>query len=191
MNSTTRRELLRLLDRAVIGGILLLALLLLGVQAARAGEIVPSIGVTRAVDNPGSEAKTFGGLAVRGNIAPLLKTEVGLAYRSETFNGGDLKVRMWPLTASLWVTPIPTVYVGGGVGWYHTTLQYVGLPLAEETSQEFGVHLGGGLTVPLAPMAALDLNGRYIFMGQQASQLPPNSFDPDFWSTSAGLAIRF
>ena len=40
-------------------------------------------------------------------------------------------------------------------------------------------------------MASLDLNGRYIFMDKSESQLPPNEFDPDFWSTTLGLAIRF
>jgi len=192
MKSITRHAVTRLLDRSLVGALLLLVLLLLGIQAARAGEIVPSIGVTRTVDNGSSEAKMFGGLAIRGHIAPLLKSEVGLAYRSETMNGGDLKVHMWPLTTSLWVTPIPTLYLGGGVGWYHTTLEYApALALGESTSQEFGVHLGGGVTVPIAPMAALDLHGRYIFMEDQASRLPPNSFDPDFWTTSVGLAIRF
>lgn len=45
--------------------------------------------------------------------------------------------------------------------------------------------------MPVSSAAAIDLNGRYIFMGNQETQLPPNSFDPDFWSTSVGLAFRF
>lgn len=99
---------------------------------------------------------------------------------------------MWPLTASLWVSPIPTLYAGGGVGWYHTTIQYPSaLGLADQTTQKFGVHLGGGFSIPLLPaIASLDLNGRYVFLERQASQLPPNQFDPDFWSVSAGLAIH-
>ena len=31
---------------------------------------------------------------------------------------------MWPITASLWFTPIPMLYAGGGVGWYQVTLNY-------------------------------------------------------------------
>jgi len=192
MNKGLLRQAPRLLDRILIGGLLLLVLLLLGLQVARAGEIIPSIGITRPTDSPGSDAKISGGVAFRGSIAPMLKSEIGVSYRSQELNGGDLKVHMWPVTTSLWVTPIPTVYAGGGVGWYHTTLEYSpALAFTESTSQEFGVHLGAGFTVPLAPMAAIDVNGRYIFMKDQASQLPPNSFDPDFWTTTVGLAFRF
>ena len=192
MDKSLRREAPRLLDRLLIGGLFLLVLLLIGLQVAHAGEIIPSIGVTRSVDNPNADAQVFGGLAFRGQIAPMLKSEIGVAYRSQEMNAGDLKVHMWPVTASVWVTPIPTIYAGGGVGWYHTTLEYApALGLDQSTSQEFGVHLGGGVTVPIPPMAAIDLNGRYIFMKDQASELPPNSFDPDFWSTSVGLAFHF
>jgi hypothetical protein len=181
---------LRALDRCLIGAALLMAMVLLGVQLAHAAEIIPSIGITKSVDGD-DDAKVFGGLAMRGNLAPFLKSEIGVGYRSENVAGDDLKVRMWPVTASLWLTPVPTLYAGGGVGWYHTTLDYASsLPFEDETSQKFGVHLGGGLNIPFGP-AALDLNGRYVFLDKEQSQLPPNEFDPDFWTTSLGLAIRF
>jgi opacity protein-like surface antigen len=100
---------------------------------------------------------------------------------------------MWPVTASLWVTPVPALYAGAGVGWYHTTLDYQGaLPLDDETSQDFGVHLGGGMKVPMGSAVALDLGGRYVMMqDQEESQLVPDTFDPDFWTLAAGLAFRF
>jgi opacity protein-like surface antigen len=164
-----------------------------GVAITRAAEIVPSVGITRSA-KPGSDdrAQLSGGVAVRGAILPLLESEIGVAYRSESRLGGDLKVRTWPVTASLWLTPIPALYAGGGVGWYHTTFDYVSaLPIQDETHQQFGVHLGGGLRVPLARAAALDLSGRYVFLTSQRSQLPPNTFDPDYWTTTMGLAIRF
>jgi opacity protein-like surface antigen len=192
MKLTTRSIMLRLLDRAVIGAMILLVMLLAGMQVARAGEIVPSIGITKTIDNDDGDAKIFGGLAFRGSLAPMLKSEIGLAYRDESFADDNLKVRMWPLTASLWLSPLPTLYAGGGVGWYHTTFDYAeSLPLQDETQQKFGVHLGGGFGIPIGPVAALDLNGRYVFLDQEASALPPNGFDPDFWTTSVGLAIKF
>ena len=192
MNKGLMRQAPRLLDRFLIGGLLLLVLLLLGLQVAHAGEIIPSIGITRPSDGTGSDATVSGGLAFRGSIAPILKSEVGVSYRDQELNNGDLKVRMWPITGSLWLTPLPNFYAGGGVGWYHTTLDYApSLGLPASTSQDFGVHLGGGLNVPIAPRAAVDLHGRYIFMGDKSSELPPNSYDPDFWTTSVGLAIRF
>jgi hypothetical protein len=191
MSVMNPRNVFRLLDRALIGALLFLLVLLLGVSIARAGEIIPSVGITKPVDGD-DEAKISGGLALRGTIAPFLKSEVGASYRSDEYFGGDLKVRQWPITASLWLTPVPALYAGGGVGWYHTTLDYAdALGLENDTSQDFGVHVGGGLDVPIAPSASIDLNGRYVFMQDQESRLIPNEFDPDFWSTSVGLAIKF
>jgi hypothetical protein len=187
-----QRVVLRLLDRALIGALLLLALVLLGVNAARAdGQIVPSVGMTRPVDGD-DQSKISGGLAVRGDILPFLMAEVGASYRNDEFFGGDLDVRQWPVTASLYVKPISNIYAGGGVGWYHTTFDYAdatGIPTS--TSEEFGVHLGGGLQIPIAPVAAIDLNGRYVMLRDQESHLVPEKFDPDFWTTSLGLAIKF
>jgi len=158
---------------------------------AHAGEIIPSIGLSRTLDGD-NDARVFGGVAFRGHLAPILLSEIGVAYRSESYFDDQLQVRMWPVTASLYLSPVPALYAGAGVGWYNTTFDYdSALPIRDETSQEFGVHVGGGLQVPLAPSAAVDLNGRYVFMRDQESPLVPESFDPDFWSTTLGLAFKF
>jgi len=193
MTHLRRTEVLRALDRALIAALILLAVLLAGVQVAKAsGEIIPSVGFTRPVHTDDNTAKFSGGLAVRGNLGPMFKAEIGAAYRNEERDAGLLDVRQWPVTASLWFAPIPMLYAGGGAGWYMTTLDYASSTgLKDETTSKFGVHLGGGLEVPLGPVAGLDLNGRYIFMDKVESKLPPNEFDPDFWSTSLGLAIKF
>jgi hypothetical protein len=180
------------LHSTLVAGTLLAFLVLACVPLAQATEIIPSVGITKSARDDNANAEVYGGLAVRGNILPLLKTEVGIAYRHEDRLGGDLVVRQWPVTASLWLAPIPALYAGGGVGWYHTTLDYSEtLPLTDETHQRFGVHLGGGVEVPLGPSAAVDLNGRYVYLDNETSQLPPAEFDPDFWTTTVGLAIRF
>ena len=165
----------------------------LPVSAARSAEIVPSIGMTRAVDGDG-ESRFSAGLALRGSFLPLLKNEIAISYRSESRFDGALVMRTYPVTASLWLTPIPTLYVGGGVGYYNTTFDFDQdlVPfIDDETRQEFGIHLGGGLRVPVAPAAALDLQGRYVMMRDQESRLVPESFDPDFWSLNLGLAFGF
>jgi hypothetical protein len=173
---------------AVLAALLLLPL---AAPAARAGEIIPSIGITKPVNGDGG-AKVSGGLALRGQILPFLQSEIGATYRSETRDDGMMKVKQWPVTASLWLNPIPALYAGGGVGYYHTTLEYdQTLALTNDTSSKFGVHLGGGFKMPLGPTASLDLNGRYVFLDQQRSQLPPNHFNPDYWTTSLGLAFHF
>ena len=123
----------------------------------------------------------------------MLAAEIGLGYRKDELFDDTVESTQWPLTASLWAKPVPMMYAGGGVGWYNTTLHYPGTPaLASSTTQKFGVHLGGGLELPMVPgVASLDLNGRYVYLGDQKSDLPPNNFKADFWTTSLGVAFHF
>src|SRR5258705_2047123 len=185
---------LRILPRCAVGAFLLLLALAAGISVANAAsvEIIPSVGMTRAVD--GDQTNGFGGLALRAHLAPLFATEIGAGYRHEDRDAGMLKVRTWPVTASLWLTPGNVVYAGGGVGWYNVSFDYDDAlvpPLESHTEQEFGVHLGGGLRVPLADKAAVDLHGRYVMMRDQQDHLVPEKFDPDFWQMSLGLGIKF
>jgi hypothetical protein len=186
------KKTMRLLDRIVIGILVLLAALLAGIQAARAAEIVPSVGLTRATNGDG-DVKMFAGLAVRGSVLPLVKSEIMIAYRNDPYFSGDLNVRMWPITASLWVSPLPTFYVGGGVGFYHTTYDYATtLPFQDDTHEQFGTHLGGGLNIPLLPaVASLDLNARYVRLDDKATPISSLAVKQSFVSTSLGVALKF
>ncbi len=168
-----------------------LALLVALAASASASELIPSLGVTKPVSG-GGDAQLYTGIALRDAIGPLLMGEIGVSYRSESRFNDQLKVRSWPVTASLYVTPVPVVYAGAGVGWYQTTFDYpASMPtLQDETKQQFGVHVGGGLQVPVG-FTALDLNGRYVMMRDQQSRLVPEKFNPDFWTTSLGLAFKF
>ena len=158
---------------------------------ARAREIIPSVGITKSTDSNAGDATRFGGLAIRAGLLPFLKAEGGIGYRQDSFSGGDVRVRQWPLTASLWVAPLPMFYAGGGVGWYRTTLDYrSSLPLKDSTTQKVGVHLGGGVDLPIGPRLGLDVNGRYIFVQKDKNNVQvPTTFNPDFWGLALGLAI--
>jgi len=188
-----RRTMRPASGRVWTGAILTLLLLHLGAPRAHAaGEIVPSLGVTKPVDGDGN-AKMSGNLALRGHLLPILMTEVGVGYRSEERFDDQLKIRQWPVTASVYLAPPSSIlYAGAGAGWYHTSYDYKDNTLfQDETRQQFGVHLGGGLQVPLGSHAGVDLNGRYVMMRDQKAKLIPEKFDPDFWTTSLGLAIKF
>jgi len=180
--------------RAVAALLLLLAVLLADARVARGGEVIPSVGLTRQV-NGSADTKLYGGIAVRGDLLPVLQDEIAISYRDETQAGGLLRTRMWPVTASLWFKPLPLVYAGAGAGWYNITYHYdprlLGTSVPDETRQRFGVHVGGGLRVPLAPAATVDLNGRYVMMRNQQSRLVPEHFDPDFWTATLGLGFHF
>ncbi len=179
----------RFLMRALALGAVTALILVMASSAASAVELVPSVGLTRNVD--GDEAKSQVGLALRADIVRnLLQTEIGASYRKQTLSN-DTELHMWPITASLWLTPIRSIYAGAGVGWYQTTYSYPSaLALGDDTTQEFGVHLGGGVKVPLSSAVALDLGGRYVMLQDQETHLVPSSFDPSFWSLSLGLAFK-
>lgn len=178
--------------RSAIATLLMAVMLATSVGTSRATEIVPSIGFTKATDSNAGDGAFSGGLALRVPLLPYLEAEGGITYRQESFYSDDLKVRMWPVTASLWLTPLPLVYAGGGVGWYRTTFDYRdGVPFEDATSMKIGTHLGGGLRMPVAPSMSLDLHGRYVFMQPDNEVVFPTEFNPDFWNTSLGLAIKF
>ena len=190
MNSDAR--LFNLLTRLAVALMLLAFALAAGIALAHAAEIIPSVGLSKSIN--GDDTNPSAGLALRGQLAPMLATEVGVQYRSESRDNDLLRVKMWPITTSLWLTPIPALYAGAGVGWYNMSFQYsdaVVPPLENHTEQDFGVHVGGGVRVPVTPAAALDLNGRYVMLRDQEDRLVPQHFDPDFWNMSLGLALHF
>jgi len=178
-----------LLYRVAIGALIFFVALLVGISAAHAVELVPQVGLTKSTD--GSGTKSFVGLSLRGNLLPMFKHETAVGYRSDEVYGGLLKTTTVPVTESVYFAPISLLYAGGGVGMYFTSLTYQNLPIPNTSSQKFGVHLGGGINFPLAPMISVDLNTKYVFMDKQATGLTQGSFDPSFWSTAVGLAIHF
>lgn len=191
MESKEDRKIPDLLYRFAIGALIFFVALLVGISAAHAVEIVPSVGVTKSSDGAGG-SKSYLGLAMRGSLLPMFKHETAVGYRSEEVIIPELKVTTVPVTESVWFQPIPLIYAGGGVGMYFTSLTYKGaLPIPDTSERKFGYHVGGGLNFPLAPMISVDLQSRYVFMEKQPTALSQGSFDPDFWSTSAGVSIHF
>ena len=54
-------------------------------------------------------------------------------------------------------------YFPAGVGWYHITNdwdQALAPAITDNTAEEFGVHVGGGLRVPRGPRVGADRSGR-------------------------------
>jgi hypothetical protein len=189
MEKQEERKIPDLLYRVAVGALIFFVALLVGISAAHAMEIVPSYGLTKSADADGT--KSYMGLAVRGSLLPMFKHETAVAYRSDDVFAGLVKSTTVPVTESIWFQPIPFLYAGGGAGVYFNTLSYENLPIPNTSSQKFGYHIGGGLNFPLVPMISVDLQTRYVFMSKQSTSLAQGKFDPDFWSTSAGIAIHF
>jgi len=191
MLAVSHKNAQRSIERFLICALVLTSLAV-AAPSARAAEIIPSMGMTRTPES-GDDTNLSYGLAVRAPLAPMVSAEIGVGYRTDTMFNGMVESTQWPVTGSLWFSPMPSFYVGGGAGWYNTTLHYPNTPVyASVTSQEFGMHVGGGLTVPMIPMvASLDLNGRYVYLGDQTSEMPPSQFNANFWTTSLGIALHF
>lgn len=183
-----------LIRRAMPCGLALALFMFTGLRAAHAVQLVPSVGLSQATD--GGDSRMHVALALRQSLLPRVQAELQVAHRSEefAFAGENFTMRTIPVTASLWASPVPMLYAGGGVGAYVQAVEYENnlLPTSNET--QLGVHLGGGMRFSLAPMVGLDLQGRYVFLGElgeQSSQLAAGEFNPSFWTVSAGLAIGF
>ena len=188
---TKERRIPDLLYRVAVGALIFFVALLVGISAAHAMDLVPQVGISKSADGT-SGTQSFVGLSVRGSLLPFFKHETAVGYHADEVYGGLLKTTTVPVTESVWFAPIPLVYAGGGVGLYFSSLTYKDALLIPDTQEKkFGAHLGGGINFPVAPMLAIDLHGRYVFMEKQATALSQGEFDPSFWSTSVGVAIKF
>ena len=183
-----------LIRRAAPGALVVALFLSTGPRTAHAVQIVPSLGLTQNVD--GGDGRMTMALALRQSLLPRVQAEVQVAHRSEEFGfaGQSFTMRTIPVTASVWASPVPMLYAGGGVGAYLQAVEYGDniLPATNET--QFGAHLGGGMRFSMTPMVGLDLHGRYVFLGElgeESAQLASGNFDPSFWSVSAGLVLGF
>jgi opacity protein-like surface antigen len=185
------RPFVGVLGRAAFGPLALALLVCTLPRTSHAVEIVPSVGISRAPD--GGENQTMLGLAIRQGFLPRTKMELQVSHRSTTmdFAGQSVDVRTIPITASVWFSPVPMVYAGGGLGTYIQAVEYQGGLYPTSNDTNVGIHLGGGLHFPLAPIAALDIQGRYVFLDKQKTALANGEFDPSFMQLSAGLAIGF
>jgi opacity protein-like surface antigen len=182
----------RSLSKQVLLGSLMCASLLLCMHgAAHAVQLVPSIGISQSQD--GGDNEVMYGVALRNGLLPRTQAEIQVGYRKETYAyaGQSFDLNTTPVTLSLWVSPVPMLYAGGGVGAYIQSVKYQDNVYPASHDSNFGAHLGGGMRFSLTPMVGFDLQGRYVFMKDQASQLASGDFNPSFWTLQAGLAIGF
>ncbi len=171
--------------------LLMVGLATLSAARAHAIQIVPSLGISQSTD--GGSNRSMTAVALRNGLLPRTQIELQAGYRSETrqLAGQSFDLKTVPVTLSLWASPVPMLYAGGGVGAYFQGIEYQGNVYPNSNQTQFGAHVGGGLRFPLAPMVGLDLQGRYVMLGAKSTELSTGKFDPSFWTLSAGVAIGF
>lgn len=164
----------------------IVTLLLAGVAHADLGVGAKGAWVTnRETDD---SVGMWGGFVRLGH--PMLQLEAGVDYRNEEISN-DLHVRTWPVTLGLVVSPLPIVYALAGVGWYHTTIDFpTPNVFRDDTSTEFGYHVGAGLKFPIVPAVSAITDVRYSYVNYEFDQFSDALGDFDkgnYVSLNAGL----
>ena len=132
------------------------------------------------------------GAMLRFRISEGLGVEATVDYRGEeTFNAGrwestgaDAKVSYVPITVSAMVfLPFGSTlapYAVGGIGWYHTLIDYhlkaESLPdlieiLKNDDNRVMGYHFGLGIEVPASDHLAFHVDYRYVFLGTEIKSI--------------------
>jgi len=155
--------------------------------------IGPQAGYYKAQD--ADKGSYMGGLACRLKLLPVLGAEASINYRQEEYAHGALTVRSWPVMVTGLIYPLPIVYGAIGAGWYNLTFDYdqsrVSL-LADETTQAFGWHLGGGVDIPLGSIMKLTGDLRYVFLDYDFKDIPGSGdLKSDFFVITVGLLFSF
>ncbi len=159
----------------------------------------PVIGYSKAAD--ADDGRFMIGAALRLRASRLIGLEAALGYRQDSYGDNAVKVKTWPLTFSGLVYPISGVYGLVGFGWYNTTFDYdsrfdnvANLDLGEETSSEFGFHLGGGLEIPFGESTTLFGDLRYVFLNYDFADIPETELgdiSSNFYVISVGVLFGF
>lgn len=168
--------------------IILILFVIIFTQSAFAQEIAlgPIAGYFKTSDAD-EGALIFGG-AVRLKLSDAFGVEGSFGYRQEEYENGLVKVTSYPIMATGMIYVLPMIYGAAGAGWYNFNIEYASeLGLDDDTTQEFGYHLGGGVELPLGNLI---LRGdiRYVFLNLELDNLPSaKDLKSDFYVITAGL----
>lgn len=150
----------------------------------------PQVGYQKASD--ADEGRLMAGAALRIKLTRSFGVEGSINYRQEKYADGALTVRNWPIMATGLLYILPIVYGAAGAGWYNTTFDYDEEKLGnagfeDKTTQEFGLHFGGGVELPLG---SVTLTGdiRYVLLNYDTEQIPgTGDVAANFYMITVGL----
>lgn len=138
------------------------------------------------------ENANMGGIVarLRGHF---IGVEGAIDYRAEDLPL-DIKLRTWPVSASLLVFPVPILYGLAGIGWYNTTVDFPDeILIDDETDSVLGYHVGGGLEIPVSPNFRLTSDVRWLFVDYEFKDIPDSIGDVDAnsFTVNAGVLYYF
>ena len=115
------------------------------------------------------ESRRFWGGQIRARMSPRTAFELSLDLRTETNEAETLRVRSYPVQASLLLFPARgafSPFVLGGGGWYSQKYETLAgdETVLSETVREFGWHAGFGAELRMGNHAGLHGDYRYTFL---------------------------
>ncbi|MDH7605378.1 MAG: outer membrane beta-barrel protein [Melioribacter sp.] len=153
--------------------------------------IGPQLGYHKSEDAEGS---LLLGAMGRIYLANSLALEASINYRSEDYENGGVKTKMYPVMVSGLLYFFPLLYGTIGAGWYNTKIDYSNslnsLGFKDETKSEFGYHLGIGAELGLGNLI-LTGDVRYVFLNLKLDRLPGvKELKNNFYVITAGVLFE-
>lgn len=151
----------------------------------------PQLGYHKSEDAEGS---LMLGAVGRLYLARSFALEASINYRSEEYENGVVKTKMYPVMVSGILYFFPLLYGTVGAGWYNTKIDYSKelnlIGLKDETKSEFGYHLGIGAELGLGNLI-LTGDIRYVFLNLKLDRLPGyNELKNNFYVITAGVLFE-
>lgn len=127
------------------------------------------ISTVRAEDDGDGESQRFTGGHIRALLSPRTGIEVSLERRTDTNEEETLRVRQYPLQASLLLFPVRSAfapYVLGGGGWYTTRVEVLDgeTTVSSESTRKFGWHGGFGAELRFGRRMSAHADYRYTHL---------------------------
>ncbi len=173
--------------------VLLFSFIILSFASTKAQTIAigPQLGYHKSEDAEGS---LLIGTMGRIYLANSLALEASINYRSEDYENGAVKTKMYPVMVSGLLYFFPLLYGTVGAGWYNTKIDYSStlnsLGFKDETKSEFGYHLGIGAELGLGNLI-LTGDVRYVFLNLKLDRLPGvKELKNNFYVITAGVLFE-
>lgn len=137
--------------------------------SAQALAVGPRMSFVRPDPALGTASDRYTGGALRLKTSPRTAIELAMDWRSTTSEDATVRIRDYPVQASLILYPVRAAiapYLLGGVGWYSQRMEALAGAevLSQSTVRRMGYHGGFGGDLKLGARASLFADYRYTFI---------------------------
>lgn len=151
----------------------------------------PQLGYFRAAD--ADNGSVMGGAFIRARFSELVGMDLSINYRSEDYGSGRVEVSQWPVLLSGLFYPVPGIYGLVGVGMYFSSFTYDTqnvIDLPDETSSDFGFHVGAGFELAMSRQMKLFVDFKYAITDYgfpDFDEIRASDFSANYYLINVGL----